>query len=296
MNINAVFNSMRIPFLILTPVCVFLGASTAIFQQFTIDIPTILLALFGALFAHVSVNTINEYYDFDSGLDLSTKRTLFSGGSGALPNNPEMARSVLGIGILSLALTFSIGVYFFVKFGFGILPIGILGLLLIITYTGWINKHPLLCLVAPGIGFGFLMVLGTHYIIAGEYSCLSWIAAAVPFFLINNLLLLNQYPDIDADRRFGRNHFPIAYTVKRSNMIYGLFILLTMAVLIGGVFLGFMPSACLVALIPMPLAFYSLSGAIKHGKAIGEFPKYLATNVATAILSPLLLGFSLLLS
>jgi len=44
-----------------------------------------MLALLGAFLAHVSVNTLNEYYDFKSGLDLETIRTPFSGGSGALP-------------------------------------------------------------------------------------------------------------------------------------------------------------------------------------------------------------------
>lgn len=287
---------MRGPFLILTPVCVFLGTSNAIFQHVSIDFVALILAFAGALFAHISVNTINEYCDFESGLDLTTHRTQFSGGSGALPGNPDMARSVLGVGILSLLATFSIGVYFFIERGPGIVPIGVVGLLLIVTYTGWINKHPLLCLLAPGLGFGVLMVLGTHYVLAGEYSRLSWVTAAVPFFLVNNLLLLNQYPDIAADRCFGRNHFPIAYTVDGGNVVYALFLLLTVAVLVGGISLGILPALSYIALLPVPLALYSLGGAVLHGEAIGAFPKYLAANVAATILTPLLLGVSLMVS
>ena len=47
----------------------------------------LILALAGGLLAHISVNALNEYLDFTSGLDLTTLRTPFSGGSGTLPAN-----------------------------------------------------------------------------------------------------------------------------------------------------------------------------------------------------------------
>lgn len=49
------------------------------------------------MLAHVSVNTFNEYLDFKSEPDLITKKIPFSGGSGALPQTPEMAGTVLTI-------------------------------------------------------------------------------------------------------------------------------------------------------------------------------------------------------
>lgn len=220
MKLKAVVQSMRFPFLVLTPVCVFLGASTVIANQTSISLLLLALALLGALLAHVSVNTLNEYFDFKSGLDYTTIRTPFSGGSGALPQNPEIVNTVLSVGIASLIATLMIGSFFVWKYGTGIIPIGLAGLVLIITYTGWINRHPFLCLIAPGIGFGFLMVVGTQFILVGEYTLLPWLVAVVPFCLVNNLLLLNQYPDIQADANVGRNHFPIAYGVSNSNIAY----------------------------------------------------------------------------
>ncbi|MFV9616675.1 MAG: prenyltransferase, partial [Gammaproteobacteria bacterium] len=190
---------MRPPFLALTFVCVFLGASTVITNQENVSLPLLMLALLGALLAHISVNTLNEYFDFKSGLDLETIKTQFSGGSGALPQNPEMLGTVLAVGVGSSIALLLIGSFFVWQYGTGIVPIGITGLALIATYTGWINKHPLICLVAPGLGFGFLMVAGTQFVLQGQYTALSWLVAVVPFFLVNNLLLLNQYPDIKAD-------------------------------------------------------------------------------------------------
>lgn len=279
----------------LTFACVFLGASAAVANQSAINLPLLLLALLGALLAHVSVNTLNEYYDFKSGLDFETIKTPFSGGSGALPQNPEMIDTVFLVAVLSSVLLLAIGSFFVWQYGAGIIPIGITGLVVIATYTGWINKHPWICLLAPGFGFGFLMVAGTQFVLLGEYITLSWLIAVIPFFLVNNLLLLNQYPDIQADRNVGRNHFPIAYGVARSTIMYGLFILATVASIVAYVLMGYLPVLSLIALIPMPLAAFSLYGAVKHGAAIGRYPQYLATNVAVTILTILFLGVSLVI-
>ena len=293
MKLAAVAQSMRVPFLVLTPVCVFLGASTVATSETNISL--LLLVLLGALLAHISVNTLNEYSDFKSGLDLATTRTPFSGGSGALPENPEMSVAVLAVGAVSLMVTLMIGGFFIWKFGTGILPIGIAGLILIVTYTDWINRYPFLCLIAPGIGFGFLMVVGTQFVLQGEYVPLSVLVAVIPFFLVNNLLLLNQYPDIVADAGVGRNHFPIAYGVSRSNLAYALFALATTAIIIIYVLQGYLPATSFIALLPMPLAFFALYGAIKYRENIGSYPHYLGANVGVAVLAPLLLGVSIII-
>lgn len=294
MKLTVIAKSMRIPFLVLTPVCVFLGASTVVANQIDVNFNFLALVLLGALLAHISANALNEYFDFKSGLDFTTTKTKFSGGSGALPKNPGMVNAVLTVGTTSLIATLMIGIFFIWKLGLGIAPIGIAGLFLIITYTGWINRHPFLCLIAPGVGFGFLMVIGTQYVLMGEYTRLSWLAAAVPFFLTNNLLLLNQYPDIQADSNVGRKTFPIAYGTENSNKIYGAFILATIALIAGCILMGYFPALSLIALLPMPLAFFSLIGAGKHMENIGCFPQYLGANVAVTILTPLLLGVSIL--
>ena len=295
MAIKTIVQSMRAHFLVLAPACVFLGMSTVVANQASVNLVVLALALAGAFLAHISVNTLNEYFDFKSGLDLETLKTPFSGGSGALPQNPEMVGSVLAVGLASSIVLFMIGSYFVWQFGAGIIPIGITGLAIIATYTSWINRHPFLCLVAPGIGFGFLMVAGTQFVLQGEFTPLSWLVAVVPFFLVNNLLLLNQYPDIKADAKAGRYHFPIAYGIKLSNMVYGLFATAAATTIIALVLTGYLPMLSLIALLPMPLAYFALSGAIKHGEAIGHYPQFLGANVAVTILTTLLLGASLVI-
>ncbi len=294
MNLKSVFQTFRPSFLILTPVCIFLGISTSILSQSSINFFLVSLVLIGAIAAHISVNTLNEYFDFKSGLDLKTKKTAFSGGSGALPSRPEMANLILIIGLVSLIVTIIIGIYLVLERGFLIIPIGVIGIVLIITYTQWLNRYPFLCLIAPGAGFGILMVVGTHVILTGEYSLLPWLVSLVPFFLINNLLLLNQYPDIQADASVGRRTFPIVFGLNKSNLVYAIFTILAYFLVLLFISKDYIPILSLIALIPMSFSLFSLFGAIKYASKIATVPRYLATNVAAAILTPMLLGISII--
>jgi 1,4-dihydroxy-2-naphthoate octaprenyltransferase len=200
---------MRIPFLILTPACVSLGVGSAIWTAGEVRVLFVVLALIGALSAHISVNSLNEYFDYKSGLDFRTKGTPFSGGSGVLPGNPNMAGHALIIGLVTFVLTGIVGIYFVHVWGWRLLPLGLIGLFVIFFYTIWFTSNPLLCLVAPGLGFGTLMVMGTDFVLTGSYSCTAFVASLVPFFLVSNLLLLNQFPDVEPDRSVGRRHLPI---------------------------------------------------------------------------------------
>ena len=95
------FGPMRLPFLILPPACVALGAATAVWSGSEINLLFLFFAFVGAVCAHISVNALNEYEDFKSGLDFNTRRTPFSGGSGTLPKRPEKAHVALVTGLVS---------------------------------------------------------------------------------------------------------------------------------------------------------------------------------------------------
>ena len=116
------------------PVCVLLGVATAVSDQNAVDLRLLMLVLLGAVAAHVSVNTLNEYHDYHSGLDSKTIKTPFSGGSGALQLQPEMADSILIVGLVSLIITISVGILLLIEQGPLILPIGVLGVVIILTY------------------------------------------------------------------------------------------------------------------------------------------------------------------
>jgi 1,4-dihydroxy-2-naphthoate octaprenyltransferase len=284
---------MRLPFLVLTPACVLLAIALASYHQVEFSTFYALIALIGALAAHIGVNTINEYQDFKSGLDFKTKQTAFSGGSGLLPKSPHLAQTVYLVSVVSIFVTIIVGCYFIHLHGWALLPLGIVGLFIVIAYTRWINKAAILCLISPGVGFGILIIGGSYFCITGSYNNSMWLVTIIPFLLINNLLLLNQYPDIDADKSIGRNHFPIKYGIKASTFVYILSTICAQLVLFLLVETGYLPNLALLSLAPMLLSYISIIGMIKLGKNIASQPHFLAANVACSVLTPIVLSITL---
>ena len=257
---NTIVKTMRVSFLILSPVCILLGAGAAYWSHGNLNMWYLLLAMIGGISAHISVNTFNEYYDYKSGLDSITIRTPFSGGSGALPEKPKFAKHTFLVAWICFSVTANIGIYFLFNVGIGLLPIGLFGLFLIYGYTLWITRRPLFCLIAPGLGFGTCMVLGTYFVLTGEYTLDALLISLIPFFLVSNLLLLNQIPDMQADKQVGRNHLPLKYGVTFTIRIYALFLLFTYLIVVLGVLFDFLPLYSLLGLITIILAGMILYG------------------------------------
>ncbi|AUD80078.1 prenyltransferase [Kangiella profundi] len=284
---------MRLPFLLLTPSCVSVGIGTAYWQSGTLNGFYVLLIIIGALSAHISVNVFNEYYDSKSGLDSKTKRTPFSGGSGALQANPSLAKAALGLAWSTFGITALIGIYFVTVFGWQLLPLGILGLLLLVTYTTWWVYNTWLCLVAPGLGFGILMIMGTHFALTGEYSMTAFVASLPATFLVSGLLLLNQFPDVEADKSIGRKHFPITIGYEKSALVLGCFYLLTYLAVIFGVAAQQLPIYGLLALITVPLALKAFRAAKDFDGDVSQLIPAMGINVAVTLLTPVLLTVGL---
>ncbi|MCX5852181.1 MAG: prenyltransferase [Deltaproteobacteria bacterium] len=290
-----IWGPMRLPFLMLSPVCVFLGLASAVWTTGRVNTLYAVLALIGALAAHISVNALNEYHDLKSGLDFKTPKTPFSGGSGTLPRHPEKAHVALITGLAAFFITGLIGLYFVMVRDILLLPLGILGLVIMGTYTIWITRNPYLCLIAPGLGFGPLMVMGTDYVLTGTYSWSGFVASLIPFFLVSNLLLLNQFPDIDADRSVGRKHLLITYGTRTGIITYGLFLLATYISIIAGVIVGVMPAYCLMGLASAILAVPAFIGVSRHARNLEKLIPFMGFNVVINLATPVLVGIGFLI-
>ncbi len=288
-----IFGPMRLPFLILTPACVLLGAATASRSGAEINLYYLVLAFVGAVASHISVNALNEYHDFKSGLDFNTQPTPFSGGSGTLPKNPDKAQVALITGLISLVVIAIVGIYFLYVRGLWLLPVGLLGIVTIVAYTKWLTRTPFLCLIAPGLGFGPLMVMGTDFALSGSYSWTSFVASLVPFFLVSDLLLLNQFPDVEADRGVGRHHFPIAIGREASVRLYVVFLAGAYLAIIFGYITGNLPLTGFLALGSIIIAVPTVKGVARFANDVPRLIPYMGRNVVIIILTPVLLAIGL---
>jgi 1,4-dihydroxy-2-naphthoate octaprenyltransferase len=273
-----------------------LGAATAAWSGAEIDLHYLALAFVGAVASHIGVNALNEYHDFTSGLDFNTQPTPFSGGSGTLPKNPDKAHVALITGLISLVVIVIVGIYFLSVRGLWLLPVGLLGIVTIVAYTKWITKNPFFCLIAPGLGFGPLMVMGTDFALSGSYSWASFVASLVPFFLVSNLLLLNQFPDVEADKGVGRHHFPIAIGRESSVRLYVMFLVGAYLAIIFGYITGSLPLTGFLALGSIVIAVPTVKGVARFANDVDRLIPYMGRNVVIIILTPVLLAIGLFIS
>ncbi len=294
-SIKSLAGPLRVPFLLLNPSCVFMGAGVAYWKTGAVDTLQAAFVLAGAVLAHIGVNSLNEYHDFRNGLDARTNRTPFSGGSGTLQARPDLAWWALSAGIGSAAAVAAIGIYFLVLRGPLMLLPGLAGLAVVVAYTPLLTRTPLFCLVAPGLGFGTCMVTGTEFALTGSYSLTGVFASLVPFFLVIDLLLLNQFPDVEADRVSGREHLIIVYGRKTGAVVYALFLAGCYVSIAAGVLAGYLPAPALLGLATLPLAAAAARGALKFNADIPRLIPFMGMNVVLNLLTPVLVGAGLML-
>lgn len=291
----AIVRASRPNFLVLAPLCVGLGVAVAWQQGQPPGLLDTLLVFIGALLAHAAVNLLNEYEDFASGLDFITTRTPFSGGSGALPETPSAARRVLVAALGTLAVVILIGLYFLWQRGLPMLVLGTAGVMLVVTYTSWITRSPVLCLFAPGIGFGPVMILGTLVALGAKLDATAITVSIISLLLVSELLLINQIPDAEADRKAGRRHLVITLGTRAAARLVSTLFLLGYVVLIAGILAGWLPLPSILSLATAPFALWlarKLPGAVNQPDALNVL---LGTNVAILLttLALLIIGLSL---
>ncbi|WP_136067255.1 prenyltransferase [Modicisalibacter radicis] len=297
MSIVTVVRAARPDFLVLAPLCILLGVSIAARQPVALDPLEVALVLIGGLLAHAVVNLLNEYEDFRSGLDAITQRTPFSGGSGALPASPSAATGVLITALVMLATVLVIGVYFLWLRGWPMLIPGLGGLILMVAYTRWLTRSPLACLLAPGLGFGPGMVLGSLVALGGHVDGMALLGSGVALLLVSELLLINQFPDVEADRRIGRRHLPIVLGLPRASLWVAVLLLGAYAMIAMGRAAQLLPAGAWLAWLTLPAALWV---ALRLPRALDDrraLMRVMGVNVATllATLALLSAGFFLAL-
>jgi 1,4-dihydroxy-2-naphthoate octaprenyltransferase len=292
MKLKVWFFETRPQFLLLSVVLAFLGNCIAWYDGY-FHLGYALLAFVGLLLCHISVNVLNDYFDYTSGIDLRTRRTPFSGGSGILPTSLLKPKQVFWFGLVAFLLAVPIGIYFVFTRGWDLLPLLLVAAVCTVLYTpvltrlGWPEW-------APGVGLGMLPVLGTYFVQTTAYTVPAIIASIPSGILVHNLLLLNEFPDVPADKKAGRRTLPITMGKKNAGIVYSALTLLVYLWIIVWVAAGIMPVFCLIALLTLPLAIKAIQGALKPENMKRLVPA-MANNVLVILVTQLMLGIGYIL-
>ncbi|HXZ94949.1 MAG TPA: prenyltransferase [Dehalococcoidia bacterium] len=209
---------IRARFLIGSVALAFFGTSIAWRDGF-FSLRYAVLGFIGLVLWHISIQVLNDYFDYKSGVDLKTQRTPFSGGSGVLPAHLLEPGSVLKFALLSFALAVPIWTYFIIVKGLLLLPLVSVGAVCVLLYTPVLTRWRL-SEVSSGLGLGILPILMFYFIQSGGYTTEALVASIPCGILVFNLHLLNEFPDVEADKVGHRKTIPIVLGRVKAGWIY----------------------------------------------------------------------------
>ena len=288
MSLKIWIKETRPQFLILSPVLVLLGSSVA-YSHGYFNWVRFVLATLGLVLAHASVNILNDYFDYKSGIDIETTRTPFSGGSGILPEGLLKPQSAYWFGLATLGGAFLIGIQLVFVSGWQLLVLIIIGGIVIYFYTSFLTKW-LVGELWAGLGLGTLPVIGTYFIQTGTFNLEILVVSLVPGFLTANLLFLNEFPDLEADRKGGRFHLVIALGKKRAAIFYTGIILATYLCIVAGTVMQIMPPLSLIALFTVIFALKAILITFRNYESTEMMIPALKFNVITILGTDILLA------
>jgi 1,4-dihydroxy-2-naphthoate polyprenyltransferase len=287
-GLKAWMGQIRAPFLLLSVVLVLIGGAVA-HQDGHFHGLRFALAMIGVILAHIAVNLFNEHSDHKTGIDDETQRTPFSGGSGSLQSGATTPWSVLVVAAATSLVALAIGIYLAWAAGWWLMAFVVAGGLTTVLYTRHLARVMLGELTA-GISLGTFVVLGTYFAQTGTLTApLIWLSIP-PGILTALLLLLNEFPDAEADRRGGRRHLVIVLGWRAAAVVYTVALAASYLLLVAGALLRWFPWTVLIALLTLPLALKASLAALRHGGDMQKLVPALGANVGLVLGTDLLIA------
>jgi 1,4-dihydroxy-2-naphthoate octaprenyltransferase len=283
---------MRPKFLVGSVTVAFLGTSIAWWNGF-FSLPYAVLGLIGLVLWHISVQLLNDYFDYKSGVDFQTQRTPFSGGSGVLPARLLQPLSVLRAGLLTFALAVPVWMYLVIVKGLLLLPLVGVMAVCVLLYTPVLTRWRL-GEISCGLGLGILPILSFYFIQTGGYTTEAVVASIPAGILLFNVHLLNEFPDVEADKIGHRKTLPIVLGRAKASWLYLAGTVAVYVWVVVWVVVGVMPPTALLALVTIPLAFWATRGALSY-RHEALFAQALWANSLCLIFTTALLGSGYLL-
>ncbi len=278
----------RPSFLLLALVAAGIGLAAAHASGLTLNPLWAVLTLVGAVTLHAAANVHNDLADDINGSDAvnEDRQFPFTGGSRMIQSGLMTRQATQRLARWLYALTIGIGLILLIPGGWPLLALGAAGLLM-----AWAYSAPTVSLnakgfgeVAVGIGFGIVIPLGADTVQRGELHALPIIAGTGFALMTASLLLINEFPDFQADRLAGKRHWVVRLGRRRARHV---FLATTVAAyLVPALFvaLGRLPVAVLTILLVLPLSLIAGRDLWVNHDTPERLRRALAATVAATLL------------
>lgn len=206
----------------LVPVMV--GSALAIYHGIFYPAYSI-VALLCSILIQIGTNFTNDLYDFLKGTDTEERKGPLRVLASGLISVKEMKWGIF----LVFFTAFILGLYLVYSVGLTILWIGIFSIIAGLAYTA--GPFPL---AYNGLGdlfvflfFGIVGTVGTYYLHAQQFTSLAFLISLPVGALITNILIVNNYRDIEEDKSAGKKTLAVLLGKEFSRYEYVFFILVS---------------------------------------------------------------------
>jgi len=284
--------AIRIKFLLASIIAVTNGIAISYWKTGELDFGYAILTYFGVICLHISVDLLNDYWDFKRGIDTNTKRTKYSGGTGVIPENLINSKLIYCAGVIFLILGGMIGLYFVTIKGIIILILLIFAIISIYFYSTNI--------VNAGLGElfvaikGSMIVLGSYYIQSDQIDLTSIYVGIIIGLLSSVVLLVTSFPDYEADKKSGRRTLVIVMGKENSIKLFITIVTITYAMIIGGSIFNVMTIFSTIALLSLPFAFKAVL-KLRRFNETSELVSSMANTIIYSRICGILLGISFII-
>jgi len=284
--------AIRIKFLLASIIAVTNGIAISYWKTGELDFGYAILTYFGVICLHISVDLLNDYWDFKRGIDTNTKRTKYSGGTGVIPENLINSKLIYCAGVIFLILGGLIGLYFVTIKGIIILILLTFAIISIYFYSTNI--------VNAGLGElfvaikGSMIVLGSYYIQSDQIDLTSIYVGIIIGLLSAVVLLVTSFPDYEADKKSGRRTLVIVMGKENSTKLFITIVTITYAMIIGGSIFNVMTIFSTIALLSLPFAFKAVL-KLRRFNETSELVSSMANTIIYSRICGILLGISFII-
>jgi 1,4-dihydroxy-2-naphthoate octaprenyltransferase len=285
MKLSTFMKALRASFFTGSIIPVFLGALIAWNHISTFHWDYFLLTLIGVILLHAGANTANDYYDHKIGSDEVNihYHTPIYGGSRLIQNGIVKPRIFLIISMSCLALASAIGIYLTITRGLAVFWLGLIG-----VSGGFFYTAPPISLMNRGLGeltiflnFGVFPTVGAYYVQARGFSLEVFLASIPIGLLMANVLVINEFPDYQADKQVGKNHLVVRLGKKNARWLYLIILISSYLFIILFALLGMISRFTLLSLLTAPLAIKIGMNTWKHYAGYKDlFPSNVGTIAA----------------
>lgn len=239
-----------------------------------------------ALMAHAGANVLNDYHDAKNGADAANQQGLhpFSGGSRLIQQGIVSERDTGRWAAVLLLLLVPSGLLLALYSGAGLLLIGMAGLLL-----AWAYSAPPLALMTRGLGelavaaAWWLVVLGADYVQRRQWLPVPALSAVSFGLLVMNLLLINGFPDAQADASVGKRSLVVRLGARAAAGLYLGIVVLAHGWLLAMVWLVIAPQPAIWGLASLPLSLAAAVLLLRHAEQPQRLRPAIALTIAAAI-------------